>query len=386
MSSIQDHYCSHADTSIFNIQKKNSKGEWRCCSMKQKNNGKWYGLKDPFVDPQQLSFCQHCAHVFLDTERLFEVTEDEYPQLKDRLICDAYDTNTLLKYGLHRCLNYQGLRVNVNVRNPYDDNFTPTMVLHSQKGLKAMENGVLITSLSSHSYWEFVIQGDPNGKYSNSENTYFKIEKAAFADGRTVTYSNSSGNTNLYSKLSGYNKNIVNIDSYQSGDSSQRFFFISSSNNEKNYDLQPLHENQSNILYLTLSIYNKIPNVKYNQQCRGVTRSITRGNNFSGGSNLSSHGDSNYVKSQYTDATFDKIDTVNITLQLVCHDSDEEKDYNVNLINEQIYEKKRKLLEKLKKERDELDKKIYELENETPHRHSVIDNKLTHSEQTEFLM
>ena len=117
-----------------------------------------------------------------------------------------------------------------------------------------------------------------------------------------------------------------------------------------------------------------------------------------GGPNLSAEGNSSYVKTHTVDAKFPKIDEVNITVQLVCTDSDEEKEYNINLINDQIKEKKFKEFQNLKRKKNDIENEIEilkrkkseidrQIENfDDYNRHQIINDNYTHHDQEKFLI
>ena len=416
------YYSKDVNTTFFTLDLKDSQCKRRCCMAKNHGNCKWYGLKDPFVHPRYLTFCEYCYEKYLDKSRFFEVTNEEYPEFEGRYNCDSSQTDNILQYNLHRCLNYNGLRLNVNRCNALNEQFAPTMALHTEQSIQAMKKGVFICNMGSHSYWEFVLSADPNGKYAEQYNKYFKIEKAVFGDGREVKVTNSSGNTEFFTKISKHNRQTLVVNSYNSG-KSERFFFVSPCKKEKDFGLDTSHVNKSNILKLTISIHERIdnePTPVFRSTTRGFDGGPTRGlgggatrglggvfakgcndahtGAFGGGSNLSAEGNSSYVKTHTVDAEFPKIDEVNITVQLICNDSDEEKEYNINLINEKIKENKFRELQSLKRKRNEIDEQIENLKRKKSeidrqienfddyNRHQIINDNCTHEEQDEFLM
>jgi len=403
--STTQHYHQNVDTTFFTIDLKDNVGKRRCCMAKNHGNCKWYGLIDPFVHPRYLTFCEYCYKNYLNKSRFYEITYEEYPEFNGRYNCDSSETDNILQYKLHRCLNYNGVRLNVNRCNALDQQYVPTMGLHNEESLEAMKKGIFICNMGSCSYWEFVLGADPNGKYAEHSNKYFKIERCVFGDGREVKITNSLGNTEFFTKLSKYNRQTLVVNSYISG-KSERFFFVSPCKKEKDLGLDTSHANKSNILKLTVSIHERIDNEPppvyrgitrgLNNDTRGCDGGTTRG--FGGGSNLSAHGNSSYVKTNTVDAKFPKIDEVNITVQLVCTDSNEEKEYNINLINEQIKEKKFRELQNLKRKRIEIEDDIEilkrkkseidkQIENfDDYNRHQIINDNSTHEEQDGFLM
>jgi hypothetical protein len=282
-----------------------------------------------------------------------------------------------------RCIHKQDMRVNVNAIERDGDNWSPLMTIPTEKGKLARISGVGLYGIPSMTYWECVIRGDPHGKYKGGRNIYFKLKKAHFGDGRSVSVTNHEGNSNIYTPI----KETLIINSYKTGVEGQRFFYAAPSVIEKEHKIEASHNEKSNIMYITLSVCKKTiikEEVDDGIQYRGGGGGTVKGGGYSGGSNFAADGYSSNVKTQNVNATFDEIETVDIIIQLVNNQSDVELEQLAREAQQQVDQSKEVAIAKLLVERDIIDTKIAELRrnDEFVTRTSI----LTHKSQERFLL
>lgn len=369
MSTISEHFGDGVATTIFSPERKSHMGKLRCCIGKDNMDSsiKWYGYINKSgrrINPNSISFCEFCGENYFKESERFLITESEYPNMTKNLVCDAPYTDKCLEYGINkRCIQFRGLRFNINLVHPTDDDiWRPTMKIPTEVGMRASQNGVGIFPVPTGSYWEFVIRGDPNGLYSGSD-YYFKIKKAVFGDGRSVTVTDQHGNSNIVIPT---NWGQLIINSYKTGVEGQRFCYMAPSDLEKDHYLEATHNNESNKLLITVSIHKKImldPEPIYRggsgvtRGGSGVTRGgsgVTKGGSYTGGSNFASTGYSSNIQTRKVNATFPEIDRVDIIVQLVNNESEEERLYTTRLIQEQVDIEKERKIERMRSEIDRL--------------------------------
>ena len=336
-------------------------GKLRYCigSNRTRSGIKWFRYRD--IDPNTISFCEGCSKNFSPSD-ITEITEEDYPGLKCRLVCDTSDTNHCLRHDIDvRCLNYRGVRCNVNAINEANTDFRPVTRIPTDNSKLAAEHGALLARLPTHTYWEMVARLDPSKKFPS--NYHLKLITSKFGDGRVATLTNSRGNSNIYYPTN----SLIVMNSYQTGVTGQRWFYISSSEMEKSSGEAPKHEGDSNKLFLKFGIYEKVyrcpsygcsktfikqtqagrccvddsetmvrsskPKAKGGRVCRGGGQfrgggSVSKGrSSYTGGSNLAASGFSSHVSTiTEKDAIYQPIDeTIEITIQLVSNDSEEMK-------------------------------------------------------------
>ena len=371
------HFGKGIDTSIFTPNRTTSMGDSIGCIGHNKHNTKaqWFGYinNGTRIDPHSLTFCNFCAKNYFTTEQVFEVLDTDYPYLKPKLVCDTPITDVCLKYGIDkRCVHYRGIRFNVNLIDESNKVWIPTMIIPTEAGSKASYNGVGIFPIPTMCYWEFVVKIDPNGKY-NYGDYYLKIKKAQFGDGRMVNVSNKHGNTNIFTPAS---TNLI-INSYKTGVAGERFFFVSPPKLEIDHGLEAEHNNESNKLYLTISIHKKVMNrvleeeVVYRggppkKETSNPFKSPTIGSpGYTGGSNFGASGYSSNLDTHTVDATFPEVDSIDIIVQLVNNQSQEELISANRIVQAQVDAETHKKISKLEHKRNLITKQIDELRNPT---------------------
>jgi len=372
MSSVQEHFGIGADPSVITPDTLHGDGTLRCCVGVNKSPGnKWFGING--VEPNHLSFCEYCSHNGFSLTKVFEITDENYPGLKLNLVCDSSRSKFIKPYvGERRCVNYNGIKVNVNLVNKYDNIWRPVMKMTSDKAKRAEADGVLLAKIPTMSYWEFVVQGDEDEQYYNG-NYYFKV-KGEFGDKRTITKADQNGNTNFYTPMKGQ----LRINGYNSG-YGNRFFFQAPSQLEIDNGIEADHNNDSNKLVLTIEIYEKIT-IKsvntfsgYNNDEEPVYRGgPSKSKSLTGGSNFGTHGYSSNATTRVVNASFNLVKTFNMIIQLVNNESEDQKLHMSQIIQSQVDEYKEKEIERLILKRDDIDKQIEALRTNTSVRSNVL--------------
>jgi hypothetical protein len=425
MTSTHEHFGTGADKMALPLDTPDTKGNRRTCIGHNVHNSsmEWYGYigdDGENVHPVDLSFCQFCGRNNFTPDRVFLVTSAKYPGLIPRLVCDTSKTDNCLKYGIDsRCLHYGGFRVNVNLINQNDTDWTPVTRIPTPKAIAAARSGVHIVGVPTSMGWELSIKGDPNGKYRHSDLLY-KIKEAKFGDGRKVKVTDTRGSTNFYTSFQ--SNTGIRFNGY--GGENTRFVFWKPSAMEKSHGLQAAHDGESNKLYLTLSIHREVKKPKpqpiYNcyeeggyrggapqmrgggegtskgggSQMRGGGEGTSKGGGsqmrghekggspYGGGSNFSSHGNTFHTQTTVVDSTFPEVeDPVEMIVQLVNNESEEELIHFTRQLQSQVDGAKRDEIGRMEKEKARLEAALLEK--------SKVDARsklFGHSEQQQHLM
>ena len=413
MTSTHEHFGTGAGKMALPLDTLDTKGNRRTCIGNNVHNSsiEWYGYigdDGEKVKVSDLTFCQFCGRNNFAPDRVFLVTEDDYQsRLMNTLVCDTSQTTNCLRYGIDtRCLHYGGFRVNVNLINHDDTDWTPVSRVPTPKAMTASTSGVHIVGVPTSMGWELSIKGDPNGKYRHSGLLY-KIKEAKFGDGRRVKVTDSRGSTNFYTSFE--SNTGIRFNGY--GGKDTRFVFWKPSAIEESHGLQATHNGKSNKLYLTLSIHREVkkpqPQPTYDcyeeggyrgggSQTRGggsQTRgggSQTRGqekggspqNDYGGGSNFSSHGNTFHTQTTIVDSTFPEVeDPVEMIVQLVNNESEEELIHFTRQLQTQVDGAKREEIHQMECEKARLEAVI--IEKRTVDARSKL---FGHSEQETHLM
>ena len=361
--SMSKHYGAGIKGFNPSIRSKGVNGQHRCClgthdphNSVDFNNTQWYGWRHPLSGTQHTSetnyFCEFCVHnafpIPNDSELplgFSRITPDMADHVgRTKLVCSTLLTDKCLEAGIdRRCVNYGGMRANINITDKQGLEFAPTMIIPTEKSEVAKRTGCGIYSVPSNTYWEFVIKGDPNGIYTDHRYA-FKL-KACSRDGRAITFTNDRGNSNIYVPCNG---NGLIVNSYKTGVDGERFFFVAPSKKETDHHLEAEHNTDSNVFKLTAEIYdmNEKPVPLPRKTPKGATQwrgggGQTRGGGgqtrgYTGGSNFGADGYSEHVKTHQINVDPVLVDTVNLTLQLVNNESEEERVYQTDKINRHI--------------------------------------------------
>jgi len=321
-----------------------------CTGVKTGDECKWYGLigeNGNKVDVYNFTICECCAITGFDKSTIYEIKREEHPELPWYSInCEMPKTETCLKYGVDkRCLHYNNIRLNLNLVDPYDnDDYRPVLLVPEMEKVK--HNGIACYGLPTMSYWELAIKADPKGIYNDIK--YYMIVDMHDKQGRMVHIRNQYGQKNYYTPMS--NIHPMTINSYDSGEG-QRFMFSGVSNEEiQNQDITSgLHLNKSNVFEIKIRVYERI--VYQEPKTRSIHQP-TRG--YSSGTNMSAPGYSSSAYSNTTKDSFVEVDTIDITLQLVCNQSNEERLKIAKEIEINEMEGKRHELLKLEQQKQKL--------------------------------
>jgi len=412
MTSTHEHFGTGAGKMALPLDTPDTKGNRRTCIGNNVHNSsiEWYGYigdDGEKVKVSDLTFCQFCSRNNFPPDRVFLVTEQDYPsRLVPMLVCDTSQTANCLKYGIDsRCLHYGGFRVNINLINQDDTDWTPVTRIPTPKAMTASRSGVHIVGVPTSMGWEISIKGDPNGKYRHSDLLY-KMKEAKFGDGRKVKVTDTRGNTNFYTSFQ--SNTGIRFNGY--GGENTRFVFWKPSNKEKSHGLQATHDGESNKLYLTLSIHREVKKPKpqptykcYEEggyrggapQMRGGGQEKggqTRGggqakggssqNDYGGGSNFSSHGNTFHTQTTVVDSTFPEVEVpVEMIVQLVNNESEEELIHFTRQLQSQVDGAKSDEIELMEKEKARLEAAIIEKRNV-----DARSKLFGHSEQEAHLM
>lgn len=373
METTQHFFGDDVDTTVFDLDRTDASGQPVCCTLNTGN--KWFQFKT--VEPSILSFCEYCGKNYFEKGEVSEIDFSKYPHLKGKLECDTRYTKRCKSYGIQRrCIETDGVQVNVNIVNHKNDSWRPTMRIPTSKGNTAFENGVGIFPLSSMSYWEFVIQGIPGGVLNNPD-YFLKMKSARFGDGRTVSYTDESGNSNIYFNAQ---KSQMIVNSYRTGTEGERFLFVAPSKLEREHHLEAPHNNESNKVFITVGVYKKEQPPQPKTVWRGG--GATRGCNYTGGSNFAASGYSELVKTESMRDELIEINSIDFTIQLVNNEEESSLLHYSQTIQEKVDNQIEMDIEKLIKERDAIDERIRELMNETSRRSKI----LSHKDQTSYLL
>ena len=362
--SMSQHYGEGVEGFNPSIRSKGVHGQHRCCLGKVPRsrysddilNNHWYGWVSKTQPTTSTStyFCEFCVHNYFPTPNgselpvgFFRITPEFLAKSSScssvnnwfeqpKLVCSTLQTDKCLEYGIdRRCVNYGGMRVNINITDKQGLEFAPTMILRTENSETAKRTGCGIYPIPSNTYWEFVIKGDPNGAY-NDPRYSFKL-KASSRDGRTISFTNDRGNSNIYVPCDG---DGLIVNSYKTGVDGERFFFVAPSKTETDHHLEAEHNTDSNVFKLTVEIYdmNEKPIPTQWRGGGGQTRGGGQPRGCTGGSNFGADGYSEHVKTRqiYVDPVL--VDTVHLTLQLVNNESEEERIYQTKMIVSHIEE------------------------------------------------
>lgn len=425
MTSTHEHFGSGAGKMALPLDTPDTEGNRRTCIGNNVHNSsiKWYGYigdDGEKVNVSDLTFCQFCGGNNFPPDRVFLVTEQDYPsRLMPMLVCDTSQTANCLKYGIDsRCLHYGGFRVNVNLINQDDTAWTPVTRIPTPNAMTAARSGVHIVGVPTSMGWELSIKGDPNGKYRHSDLLY-KIKEAKFGDGRKVKVTDTRGSTNFYTSFQ--SNTGIRFNGY--GGENTRFVFWKPSNKEKSHGLQAAHNGESNKLYLTLSIHREVkkpkpqPQPTYDcyeeggyrgggapqmrggapqmrgggSQMRGgegtskggQTRGQEKGGfSYGGRSNFSSQGNTFHAQTTVVDSTFPEVeDPVEMIVQLVNGEPEEELIHFSRQLQSQVDGAKRDEIGRMEKEKARLEAALIE-KNKVDARSKLFG----HSEQEAHLM
>jgi hypothetical protein len=343
------------DTSVFTPRTLTHNGELRCCIGidTRSSTRKWFGVKGHSAE--SLSFCEYCAKHGFNQDELFEVNEEN---LVPRLVCDAPYTNKVSRLiGDRRTVRYNGVKINGNVIDEDDQEWSPILKLRDPGSQSAAKAGVLRLNMPSGSYWEYVVQIDEKGPYFKSN--YFFSVTAKTDDGRSITKSNQHGRTGILypAVVHGSDPYQACFNAYNSGEDS-RFFFLAPADQELEAGIEAEHNNKSNIFRITVHIHQEIkPQPKSEVKYRGgatrggATRGgapLTRGGGLSGGSNFSASGVSATESTVQSKSTFPIIDTIHLTLQLVNNEPNEQRLHVAKTFQEQHDSWRLREIEKLR--------------------------------------
>ena len=340
-----------------------TKGNRRTCTGNNVHNSsiEWYGYigeDGTKVKVADLTFCQFCGLNNFPPDRVFLITDKDYPsELVSRLVCYTRQTSYCLKYGIDvRCLHYGGFRINVNLINQDDTDWTPVCRIPTTNAMIAGRTGVHIVGVPTSMAWELNIKGDPHGKYRRSDLLY-KIKDATFGDGRKVKVTDTRGATNFYTSFQ--SNTGIRFNGYDGENT--RFLFWKPSAMEKSYGLHAKHDGESNKLYLILSIHREVkrPASQPTYNCY-EEREIYRGgagtkggsqqNDYGRGSNFSSHGNTFHPQTTGVDSTFPEVEEpVEIIVQLVNNESEEELIHFTRQLQTQVDAAKRAEIEGMEK-------------------------------------
>lgn len=360
MSHTSQHFGKGVDTSVFTPRTLNSKSGLRACLGPHKKNPhrKWYGVyseNGEKIDPSQLSFCEFCGENGFTAKEVFLITKKEYPFITNELSCDAPITEKYKSLiGDKRCVYFNGIKFNVNITDEADKMWSPILKIPTEQGINAASKGVLLAPIPSMSYWEFVVKADEEGKYYDSK-YYYKV-KGVFGDGRTITIQDQHGNTDYYTPMK---RGVISVNSFETG-YGHRFFFQAPSKIEIETNINPIHNNSSNKLFLTVTIYEKQEHSYPKSETQDPTcRGTTRG--YSGGSNFGTSGYSMGVITEKGNTNFRQVESIDCIIQLVNNEDDSEKEYMSKKIQDQVDAYKQQEIDNLIRQRNALDFKINKL-------------------------
>ena len=369
MATAEQYYGKHFNSEQCSLERLDGDGQRTSCVglYPSEDYRNWYGYVQPNgnrLHPQHLSFCEHCARIGFTDEEVYQITEEDFPDISwVNINCDSFKTEDCLKYGIdRRCLNYNGLRLNLNHVDPTDDNdFRPVLSVPSME--EGKKQGVVCYSLPRDAYWELGLKGDPNGRYKNSNNYYFTIEMKD-QTGKVIHIRDQNGFKGFKIPITRLSPQRINA--YDSG-YDKRFMFVAPSVEEVNAGVTDiLAMNQSNIFEVSITVYERIKYIPprpvmdtsalrcggATRGCGGATRGLTR--SYSGGANVSAQGYSAATKTQTTNDSFNLLDKVYMTVQLVCNQSREERLRLGREIEMKGLESKKKELEELERRKKEL--------------------------------
>jgi len=394
MSHTSQHFGKGINTAIFTPRTLNSKSGLRAClgAHNKDPQRKWYGVysqNGEKIDPSQLSFCEFCGENGFTAKEVFPITKKEFPFVTQELSCDAPITEKYKSIiGDKRCVYVGGIKFNVNIIDEADKVWSPILKIPTDLGINAASKGVLLAPIPSMSYWEFVVKADDAGLYNESQ-YYYKV-KCTFEDGRSIIIQDQQGNTDYYTPMKG---GMVSVNSYKTGHGN-RFFFQAPSKIEIDANIEPIHNNSSNKLFITVTIYEKKD--KGLDTTRGPTlgsypfrdgsvdhdhnMGTTRG--YSGGSNFGTTGYSTGVITEKVNATFTQVKQVYCIIQLVNNEDDSEKEYMSRKIQDQVDIYKQTILDNMISQRDALDFKIKKLQEEWSTRSIIFSRE----EQLDYLI
>tara|TARA_B110000285_G_C15078254_1_gene591981 strand:+ start:303 stop:1586 length:1284 start_codon:yes stop_codon:yes gene_type:complete len=394
-----------ADTSVFNPFTLSSNNSPRACIGPNRRNGnfKWYGIYNTYGskhDPHDLSFCQHCGENAFKLNEVWQITNDEYPNLLNELVCDIFKKDNKL-VGEKRCISLpfeyvdnrnsiQGaIELNINLIDKDGTFWTPVTLGTDDSDISAKENNVLIAKIPTHQRWQFVIKC---GRNFYQEDLYYKIESIKAKDGREVKVKNENGSTDFYIPLNNF-YGSTHVNGYETGLEGEQFFFIAPPTKEIEDGIADASNKFSNIFQGTLTIYKKIMKKKkynhlerrtflskYNEYSEDDGEDFELGNQYesltffsnnakkstkctTGGTNLGTSGIQKNVKSTIVDAIFNEVSSVKFTIQLVNNESEEERLYFANIIETQTRNWREQEISKLMEKQKNIDFEIEKLKN-----------------------
>ena len=405
-----------ADTSVFTPFTRSSDESLRACIGPNRRNGniKWYGVynKDGSKhDPYDLTFCQHCGENAFKYGEVWQVTDAEYPNLLNVLICDITKKDNNL-FGERRCISLPfeyaddgdsirgAIELNVNLIDKYNKHWTPVTLGTDDSDISAKEHNVLIAKVPTHQRWQFVTKCAPS---FNQEDIYYKFGIIKAKDGREVKVKNTRGSTNFYIPLSN-DYGYTQVNGYETGVEGEQFFFIAPPTEEVEAGIADASNKLSNIFQGTFTIHKMIRHKKFVEpeedhiQYRGgatkgcttrggstrggATRGgATRGGASKGGTNLGTSGFQQNVNSTTVDATFNEVASVKFTIQLVNNESEEERLYFANIIETQTRNWREQQISKLMAQQKSIDLEIEKLRNGTPRSRALQPSTFEQQEQ-----
>lgn len=320
------------DTTKFTIDYLSTQG--RCCQGKKSTKCFGYIRSGMKIPTSELVFCEFCA------KNYFEEGET-YEEIDSSLInksCKIAHKPLVERYGISNRNTYYGeVQVNVNVVNPSDEEFVAACKIPGEKGREASKHGAHICLLPSQCYYEIGVGISSTSRYAGST-FYYKVN-AKTKDGRVIKIADQRGNTNFYMPSS----KRMYINSFESGSSGKRFFFVTPSQLEKDHGMEASHNEESNIIYISVDIFERIPyeepeTIQYRGytskgggQMRGGT---TRG--YNKGATFEAEGTSSAAKTTETKDTFRSITSTEITVQLVNNESETTLVDQARAIQEQV--------------------------------------------------
>ena len=334
MTTTIDHFGNGSRPEEFTPRTLDSLGKLRAC-VGHGNiapNRSWYGVKIPSDNISNCksnhiyTVCEYCAVHGFSMDELYEITDTT------NTMCECFNTKKMCKIvGDRRTIRYNGIKLNGNLVDVSDTIWSPIIRIRSDKELLAASAGVLLLPVPSGSWWEFVVQCDDEGKYY-SEDYYFKI-RAIGGDGREIVVSDQTGSTNFYTPCciftgDKYCSGHIKVNAYRSGQG-QRFFFQAPAKIEEDNGITANHNLESNKIYITVTVHTK------NMINEDIVSQYRGGNEYSGGSNFGANGYSKSVSTLSVTARFPLVDTINMTLQLVNNESDNERRYVANKLQQQ---------------------------------------------------
>jgi hypothetical protein len=303
-NTFSNHFGPGIDTTRFTIE--NIAFQGRCCQGSKSK--KYYKYKT-------LIFCEFCAKNYFE-EKLPEIESGISQQ-----VCQiGYKLEVEKKGIFNRNTQYNHGKVNVNITDPDGKAFVPVCIIPGSKGKTASINGAHLCTLPSDCYYEVGIGIGEKSPYYNSNHS-FKVQMK-FADGREVKILDAAGNSNIL-----YNgKTLMFINCLENGNSNKRFFYSAPSQLERDNGLEAEHTDKSNILYITIKIYERIPYKPPSpvQYRGGGSKGVSKGgSSYKKGATFEASGESSFVKTHQTEDTFTEVHSCELTVQLMNNESEQ---------------------------------------------------------------